>query len=374
MNSTETSLLQFVALSLPAVAILMQAIVSLQQNSQSNVDKTDSLQTEFRLIELSFIGLVIAGALFGLSLYGTLSSIEGKIGLVLMILSLGLVAPATWFALRRSNVSHEKYDSPEEIVISGSKRVAVVLLPLLAVVFLQVTGFTFNLPIEELISTGTIRNTLLIVTTSVISFIFVRTYISVRHSIDRLRKMRVWNSNVIESMEEYKNIVPDDPVPSNQGETVYTSLSFEELRSNLNKLIENSPQDANTSKLETLSDNINSYLEKVGRWRELNDNIRGEESRLSTIKEEIEEYGQKRDNIDDEEARLDLEVRIQDLRNEMMEIKSRIEEGKNKKKKVETDLRNLVEKINKDIEEVESEASSTEFTTEITIAGLEYEI
>lgn len=133
--SNELTLLQFVALALPAVAILMQAVLNFHEIYDDSHSET-VLRTEFRLLEFTFLGLVIASALFSAQILMDVESVLTKFGILFMWAGLGLIFPATWFALRRAKYPTENYDSPEELVRQTTDTGKRVLLPILAVVII----------------------------------------------------------------------------------------------------------------------------------------------------------------------------------------------------------------------------------------------
>ena len=117
----DLALLQFVALSLPAVAILMQAVLNYHE-LHGGSSKSNTIHTEFRFLELSFLGLILAGVVFSLSVFTSATSWWTKSGISILIIALGMIFPATWFALRRGKYPSQSYDSPEDAVKSSVRK------------------------------------------------------------------------------------------------------------------------------------------------------------------------------------------------------------------------------------------------------------
>lgn len=133
----DIALLQFVALALPAVAILIEAVVRFQERFVGTSTEV-RLQTEFHLLEFVFLGLVLAGIVFSISILQNTDSIITAIGILLLAGSLALIFPATWFAFRRAKYPTQSFDSPEQYVkhgvITSVKIAATVGIPLFVIV------------------------------------------------------------------------------------------------------------------------------------------------------------------------------------------------------------------------------------------------
>jgi hypothetical protein len=111
------TLLQFIALSLPAIAILLQVVLQFQ--SQYVDDENAASAIEFRLIEFSLLILVVGGVLLALPIVLSLSSIIAQIGLTLSLLSLGLLVLAIGISLRRSRYPTEEAATIEEAIVNA---------------------------------------------------------------------------------------------------------------------------------------------------------------------------------------------------------------------------------------------------------------
>lgn len=90
------SLLQFVALIAPAIAILMQVIVALHDEGNSE----QSLY-EVRLIQWSLILVLLGGIIIGVELFNFITNTIVKIGIILIFGSLPFLAISIWLANTR---------------------------------------------------------------------------------------------------------------------------------------------------------------------------------------------------------------------------------------------------------------------------------
>ena len=120
------TLLQFVALAVPAVAMMMQVVLRFQD--QYIDDEDPFVGWEFRLIEASFLALVLGGVLIAYPIIQTLSSGIARFGIVLALLALLFLVVATGLALRRPRYPTKSYDSVEEAIIETAKKATTTFL------------------------------------------------------------------------------------------------------------------------------------------------------------------------------------------------------------------------------------------------------
>lgn len=122
----EFTLLQFVALALPAVAILLQAVI---QNHDELDDTSMDYWTEIRFIQYSFYTLVLAGIIFMIPIFLKSDSFYIKLGIFVAGGAIFLLAPATWFGLRRGRYAISEYETPEQEATAKIKS----YLPIIAI-------------------------------------------------------------------------------------------------------------------------------------------------------------------------------------------------------------------------------------------------
>ncbi|WP_137284192.1 hypothetical protein [Halorussus salinisoli] len=120
------TLLQFVALAIPAVAMLMQVVLRIHDEYGNDGELV--LGTEFKLIELSFFGLVISGVFVAYPLIQELDSGIAELGLILSLVSLILLVGATWFSLRRPQYPTKDFEKPEQAVKRAGKNILVTIV------------------------------------------------------------------------------------------------------------------------------------------------------------------------------------------------------------------------------------------------------
>lgn len=144
------TLLQFIALAVPAVAMMMQVVLRFQDRYSE--DENTSIGSEFRLIEGSFLALVIGGILISYPIVDSLSSGIAQVGISLALLALLLLVLATGLALRRPKYPKGSYDSVEEAVMKTSKKVGGTIFAFVLVGILSITAFQILELMVELLS------------------------------------------------------------------------------------------------------------------------------------------------------------------------------------------------------------------------------
>lgn len=78
---------------------------------------------EFRLLELTFLGLIVAGVIFSIDIFINTTSYITKFGVILLSVAMSLILPATWFTLRRAKYPTSSFDSPEDVATAGIKTI-----------------------------------------------------------------------------------------------------------------------------------------------------------------------------------------------------------------------------------------------------------
>jgi len=201
------ALLQFVALALPALAILMQAVVSIHnKQDDGNVDNP-AIYSEFRFLEFAFLFLVVASLFFCYSLLGRIEDTATKMGIYFLLGGLVLIVPATWFSLRRETYANSKYETPEKAVLSAAYTL-VKLSPILIIgigvymVIYQLPDTQVNLDYLIAISTNiTIGMTVVFVlfsTVNLLNNMFAGEY------------EKKWQSKIINKLEATKELLNNE--------------------------------------------------------------------------------------------------------------------------------------------------------------------
>jgi len=144
-------LLQFVALSIPAVAILLQVVLQLRSEHDSGREPMSGW--DFRAIEGGFIALVLSGVLLAGLVVQSIQSVVGQVGVALSMFGLFLLLFATWVSIRRPKYPTDDYETLEgeysdliEYIFKYSSTIfihvafVVNFLVILAGVFLELLG------------------------------------------------------------------------------------------------------------------------------------------------------------------------------------------------------------------------------------------
>lgn len=360
MATSETTLLQFVALALPAVAILMQAILSFHDNYDIGAEDSSTIRTEFRFIELSFIGLVIAGGFFGASLIGTVDSIWGKIGLISMLIGLGFLAPATWFALRRPQYPSQSYDSPEDAAKSGLKYAIGALIPL---GILAGGGYMFlefmptlrseSSPQElvEVLQLVTIAGVFLIITSSI-----VRTLTYYRQSIERRKRREEWYSNLMELLEDMEEFLPENPSKPGYSGSMNILVKFEDYEERLERLISKAPGEVDYSELKELKITINTYKEIINNQHDIIDDLGSKHHKREELENKIAEVKNAQQSTQEESERwYELEEEKEVLYNDIEQIKSEINQIEGRRENIQEEIKELLEQLKDEIVQIKEQ-------------------
>jgi len=112
MTSSDITLLQLVALALPAVAILMQVFISVQQNFVTT-ESARILRWEFRFLETALVLLVVSGVVFAYSVLLRVSNLVVSLGIVTLVVSLSFIVIGVWVALSRARLPESQVGKPE---------------------------------------------------------------------------------------------------------------------------------------------------------------------------------------------------------------------------------------------------------------------
>jgi len=197
----QLALLQFVALALPAVAILMQAVVGFHDRyGESSSDS--SLRIEFRILETAFLALVAAGGLFAVSIYQQISSIITKIGIIFLAISLLLIFPATWFTLRRADFPKQSYETPEEWVKSGGVTIVKYSLVISPVIAIAIGSQFVTIPgLSDFFSDLDWRLLITVSGTGVSTLGVLVTYFQYTVSQARKERVNAWKSGLDDTLE-----------------------------------------------------------------------------------------------------------------------------------------------------------------------------
>lgn len=163
VSELERSLFQFVALALPAVAILLQAMISFQEKL-STVESEIAFRREFRVIEFSLFFLVAAGVALSFSLFQSANSDVTKFSISLLLISLISLGFGTWLAFGRARYPTKFFDSPESM-IKSTLTISIPILVIFALlyVFREQIYTIENIGPRSLLITFFVSNFLLIV-------------------------------------------------------------------------------------------------------------------------------------------------------------------------------------------------------------------
>lgn len=123
------TLLQFIALAVPAVAMMMQ--VALQFQDRYMDEENPAVGKEFQLMEASLLVLVLGGVLVAVPIGQSLSSGIAQLGIGLALLALLFLVLATGWALRRPRYPTDNYKSVEEAAIKTGKKVGLIVFTFL---------------------------------------------------------------------------------------------------------------------------------------------------------------------------------------------------------------------------------------------------
>lgn len=295
MPRPEMTLLQFVALTLPAVAILMQALMSFHERYGKD-EYGDSLWTEFRFLELSFIGLVIAGGLFAFSIFNSLNSLTSKIALTVMLFSLLLLAPATWFALRRAKYPSESFDSPEDAVRSGLSTVGVLLLLLVPPALGGFLIIRFTNLLSQTSLPSMIANIKLMIYASIIFTILtvvieiISNFYQYEESVNKLEKWSQEVDSLTSKVQKRGGEIDEaEDIRNNTVKTMNTFLSLRERAENLQSVAPQKADEDIISKLEDLTVHLNTVvdlLEEVQQLRQEKVRFKSNRETAQNTKEE----------------------------------------------------------------------------------------
>jgi hypothetical protein len=114
---TFVTLFQFVALAIPAVAILLQVVLQVQTQYVDESGGSDITSAwEFRLIELSLIALVAGGALLSVPVLLSLPSPIAQAGVGVSVIALLTLVLAITISLRRPKYPTDNYESIEQAI------------------------------------------------------------------------------------------------------------------------------------------------------------------------------------------------------------------------------------------------------------------
>jgi hypothetical protein len=112
MTSSDGTLLQLVALALPAVAILMRVFISVQQNFVAT-ESARILGREFRFPETALVPLVVSGVVLAYSVLLRVSSPVVSPEIATLVVSLSFIAIGVRVALSRARLSESQVGKPE---------------------------------------------------------------------------------------------------------------------------------------------------------------------------------------------------------------------------------------------------------------------
>lgn len=309
------ALLQFVALALPAIAILMQAVLRFHEIYDVS-DSGSSLRIEFRFLEFAFLGLVSAAILFSIDIYTTLVTMWTKLGIWVLTLSLSLIFPATWFALRRAKYPSGEHDSAEDAakssVVSFVKLVIVICIVGLSVYISQ----RF-----DIFSTDSMTSVYLNLSLVVLGVFIIRGIFVVIETILAKREQKRWKEQLFTLLLNTRNEIEE-------ARHLEMPEENEELR----------------HQLETTINSISNHLAKSGADRD--DELYEEVVRLQSMLHET---------IRSSKSVLDDGYVIEPAEDEEGYSKVRAIDNEALAEDVEMDLKSAKEQVDKIIDRLESE-------------------
>jgi len=349
----QLALLQFVALALPAVAILMQAVVGFHDRYDDS-SSDGSLRIEFRILEVSFLTLVAAGGFFAVSIFQQTTSVMTRVGISLLAISLFLIFPATWFTLRRADFPKQSYETPEEWVKSGGKTVLKYSIVVSPVIVLAIGSQFITIPVVTDVFSGLGWQRIITAAAGVVSSLgIVVTYL--QYTASKLDKKRIndWKERVRFNLADIQTRISDIDIDDEKEVTRLKSVAEDSIKD-----IEGLSSSRPTGVDNEVSDGLNGVKHSLAVISELCD------KRLE-IAESIESFIQNREEAVHSnlkaEARIqsDVELSDQDLEDELRK-QERSED--------------YIDKVNKKLEDLESEREELTEDLEQEITILEEQI
>ena len=341
----DIALLQFVALALPAIALLMQAVLS-YHDAHGSIGGA-SIQTEFRFLELAFLGLIGAGVIFSLSIFSTTNSWYTKSGVLVLIVALATIFPANWFALRRGKYPSRTYESPEEAVKSiGLKYVKIGAFVVIIIFAIATTGIFWDAllvfpPIFSYLSTD-----LIIALIAVLAIPLVKTitrYYLIQTALEN------WKEDIHEELDQISKIMDQNQVREALEDDNKNLLNISEpiveqykrSQNSLRGLINQAPDNVDEDvilELETLLNMLEKSVYNINEIEKIEDKIDYYHNQVSRSRSEKSELNQRLSDVDDEEDSKRIMREKATLENQMTRLKQDMTHAESRK---ESRLRNL---------------------------------
>ncbi|WP_227354187.1 hypothetical protein [Haladaptatus salinisoli] len=356
MPKAEMALLQFVALTLPAVAILLQAVLSYQDKYHSDGDVL-GFKTEFQFIEWGFALLVFSGLLFSAKIVIGSNSWIIQGGVILLSLSLIILGIAILVAFRRplyleddvtveSALKQKTWKYGKYVIVTAMIGGIGYLVPP-NIDGLGITG----LKISNFITFATLLSSSLIsVIGSMVVFVH---YLNIRRGKERQKQ---WRKQTLELANDINDLVDINSLNPDDDEDIRNFHDeIDRIRSRLDNLINSYPDEIEFMEREHLRriDSLLAYLEeeshkyidiitkmdaltnKFERTTECIDNLTTEGELQNTS------ANSNTDAIDSDT----IEQQLAELRNRKQRVKRQIKDLEDKKDIYKSDLRYVTDEV-----------------------------
>lgn len=348
--AAELTLLQFVALALPAVAILLQAVI--QQHDQMD-DYSSQSWTEIKLIQYSFYALVMSGLVFIYPIFIENSSIYVQIGILIAGGALLLLIPATWFGLRRGRYGTNKFETPEKEAKSKLKlyvpfMIGAAVIGLIARFLPTILGTFTTASIEN--SIPFINNVVVgaVIATSILLFLqLVEIYTKFKA---RDQAQQAWNETLIKNLEEIESLLESYSLEDDAGVRHYKYMlkKLNNTSEILGELIEDVPEGVDEDRLrrvQDLSNQLSLLQDLTGALISALEDAQAFDKRYQSLVSELQST---RMGIDAEAEDASAEInRLEDLKNSTEEKRER---QLNQVEDLEADISETISQINSIIE------------------------
>lgn len=364
MANPETALLQFVALALPAVAILMQAILSFQEQ-HGNTTGIDSF--EFRFIELGFFALAGAGVLFAVEIFSNVNSQILKLGIGTISASFLLLALATAFGLRRPKYQgkEEEEVTLEQAVYTDIKRLSPIIGIIIIgsiIVFVIGTGDISYSRISKALSSiisepsqslQAISGIIAIITLTY-SLVGLRVYFNFQ---EEQKEINQWYERVAEFSKSASTLESDFATTVPQSDFRIFSERVSEYQSRAEELIESAPEGIDEDIIELL-ERIQTKLEIthdiVSELDEVYNNLAARESRIDSLEQELSEKEEEYEDIKEapESGGEHVGEYLDELTRQMGKLQNEISDNEMKLNELQRRRQDLSEELEDTLDEI----------------------
>ncbi|WP_207589011.1 hypothetical protein [Halomontanus rarus] len=363
MTQAEMALLQFVALTLPAVAILLQAILSYQERYFSNLDSL-GFETEFRFLEWGFALLVFSGLLFSFKIAENNESLIVRGGVFSLALSLVILGVAVLVAFRRplyleANTTVEsairqkawKYSKPLLFALAISLTTYVVPTN-----WLEAEEFVVEISGSIRLLTGLISGLLVIAG----SMTLLENYLRLKQGIERKSK---WRNQALETAKSITEVLGSEDRDLNDKKDLRKFRNeLKNVRQEWSSVVDSVPETTDEETISQMKDihsllnfldgEIEDYTEVIKSHEDSIKDFEQTQIQIEELETELENQEEKvgRPGPDDMQLNM-LESRIAELHNHMGVQSSKIKELEEEMDVYRSDLRDTMNEI---VEEVDA--------------------